>query len=161
MEIEKKFLIESDIEKFLQNLPCKEIFQYYINIEDNEERYRKKDDKFFHTIKRATSNYLIREEFEIECSKAEFENNKDRMIGNMIHKLRYNFDLDEGLVAEIDVFKEQLEGLVLVEVEFKTEEQAVNFTPLSFFGKDVTDDKKYKNKNLIFLSYINKNLLKI
>ena len=161
MEIEKKFLIESDIEKFLQNLPFKEIFQYYINIEDNEERYRKKDDKFFHTIKRATYNYLVREEFEIECSKAEFENNKDRMIGNMIHKLRYNFDLDEGLVAEIDVFKEQLEGLVLVEVEFKTEEQAVNFTPPSFFGKDLTDDKKYKNKNLIFLSYINKNLLKI
>ena len=41
-----------------------------------------------------------------------------------------------------------LKSLVLVEVEFFTTEQADNFKPTDWFGREVTVDKRYKNKSL-------------
>jgi adenylate cyclase len=38
--------------------------------------------------------------------------------------------------------------MLSVEVEFKTEEESDQFVIPNWFGKEVTDDEKYKNKNL-------------
>ena len=52
----------------------------------------------------------------------------------------------DGLVAEIDDFEDR--KLVLVEVEFTSEQQARAFVAPWWFGRDVTDDPAYKNRNL-------------
>lgn len=57
--------------------------------------------------------------------------------------------LADGLQAEIDIFAPPLDGLILTEVEFDTEEAAQKFTPPHWFGEDVTFDPQYKNVNLI------------
>ena len=71
--------------------------------------------------------------------------NKTR--GKRIQKTRYLMRLGE-LVVEIDVFHNRFEGLNLAEVEFKSREQAECFVPPKWFGREVTDDAHYSNRNL-------------
>ncbi len=47
---------------------------------------------------------------------------------------------------EADVFEGDLAPLCLVEVEFTSEKDAKGYTPRAWFGADVTEDKRYKNK---------------
>ena len=70
----------------------------------------------------------------------------------MIIKNRYNIKLDNELTAELDVFDNQLNGLILVEVEFEKEEDIINFVKPDWFGKDVSKNKKYRNSFLSTIS---------
>lgn len=149
MEIERKFLIDknkaNEIIKKAQNKS--EIEQFYVKFGDEEERFRKRDSKFFHTIKRKIDNGLKREEIESEITKEEYETNLIDRIGQFVRKTRYEvvfFDL----VFEIDFYKESLQGLCVCEIEFKSESQAKSFVPPSFLGREITDDIKYKNQML-------------
>lgn len=72
----------------------------------------------------------------------------------MIIKNRYNIKLDNELTAELDVFDNQLNGLILVEVEFEKEEDIINFVKPDWFGKDVSKNKKYRNSFLSTISSI-------
>ena len=49
---------------------------------------------------------------------------------------------------EIDIFLGALYGLKICEVEFSTEEEAKSFVPPVWFGAEVTNDSRFKNKNL-------------
>lgn len=48
----------------------------------------------------------------------------------------------------VDEFSGALAGLFLCEVEFSDEAQAGAFVPPQWFGADVTEDGRYKNKSL-------------
>ena len=72
----------------------------------------------------------------------------------MIIKNRYNIKLDNELTAELDVFDNQLNGLILVEVEIEKEEDIINFVKPDWFGKDVSKNKKYRNSFLSTISSI-------
>ena len=50
--------------------------------------------------------------------------------------------------VELDIYCGDLTGLITAEVEFDTLEQQVNFVPPSWFGEDVTENERYKNRNL-------------
>ena len=56
--------------------------------------------------------------------------------------------LDEILTIELDVFEGDLAPLILAEVEFPSEEMAMDFVPPEWFGEDVTFSTKYHNSNL-------------
>lgn len=45
----------------------------------------------------------------------------------------------------VDEFQDELSGLALIEVEFKTKEASKAFIPPEWFGKEVTGDPQYKN----------------
>ena len=63
-----------------------------------------------------------------------------------ISKVRYDIILgQEGHILEVDVFKGRHEGLVVGEVEFKSEEDFTNFKTPVFAIKEVTDDKRFSN----------------
>ena len=68
--------------------------------------------------------------------------------GRLIQKKRFMIPLDEHLTAELDIFEGDLAPLVLAEVEFSTEEEALSFLPPDWFGEDVTFSGKYHNSNL-------------
>lgn len=59
--------------------------------------------------------------------------------GKRVEKIRYYYPF-EGVKYEIDVFQGDLTGLVLIDVEFETEEEKRSFTPPSFCGADVTQE---------------------
>lgn len=149
MEIERKFLLNEYVkQEMLSNqLQSHRLLQYYVQVGEDEERYRQQDNLYFHTIKRRIDGGLQREEIESECSKEDFETNKYRIVGNMIEKNRYVFPYGKHKI-EIDIYKGSLEGLIIGEVEFQTKDEADSFLTPVFFGVEVTLDKRYKNQCL-------------
>ena len=155
LEIERKFLLKnSQILDFLKEAGVVfkhlEISQFYTKITQNEEiRFRSEEGKFIKTIK--VGKDLIREENEEFCEKAEFKKALKNRIGRVITKDRYIFRLNNN-PCNIDVFKDDLNGLCTFEIEFADENEAVYFKLPAFLEQfcqaDVTCDKRYKNKFL-------------
>ncbi|MCG4808359.1 hypothetical protein L0P46_10845, partial [Collinsella aerofaciens] len=52
------------------------------------------------------------------------------------------------LTFELDVFEGAYQGLILAEVEFASEEDAVAFTPPEWCARDVTWSGEYQNSRL-------------
>lgn len=153
MEIERKFVLkDATVLRSLYNnkvtIYKSNITQFYTEITKNSEiRYRNKDDIYYLTNKIGSS--LEREEFEVVVSKNEYKLAKPKRISSLIEKQRYEFTLD-GIKHSIDVYQGKLSGLFIMEIDFDTKEQALNFTVNSCFENiiEVTDDERYKNKNL-------------
>ena len=142
MEIERKYLVARipfDLDKY----PKKELVQGYIS-SNPVLRLRRSTDSYIFTFKNGES-MLEREEFESPLTKKQFEGLWELVSGSTIEKTRYNIPIDNGLIAELDVYYGRLCGLITVEVEFTSVEQANAFTPLDWFGKDVTNDIRYTN----------------
>jgi CYTH domain-containing protein len=147
MEIERKFLVRQEALPELGNGTA--IVQGYLAIEadGNEVRIRRKGDAYFLTVKSGDTGMT---RAEAECSIAErmFQELWPLAAARSVEKTRHELTLSDGLVAELDVFSGNNAGLLLVEVEFADEQSALGFTPPAWFGEDVTDQSKYKNKNL-------------
>jgi len=144
MEIERKFLVSS--------LPpggfeFDDIVQTYVfsGTQGEEFRVRRKAALCYLTIK--TDGTIAREEVELEITEADFNRLKAVASGGTVEKRRTKISYG-GVVIELDVFGGKLRGLMLAEVEFADEAVAARFRPPSWFGREVTDDARYKNKNL-------------
>lgn len=147
MEIERKFLVNDKINLMdLSKYEKEEITQYYL-FKNPEMRIRKCGEKFYVTYKGAGD--LQRIEQETDVSPVFFEKFKDYCKGQVIYKTRYKIPLANSLVAEVDFYHSYLKGLRIVEIEFDSVEQANAFKDFpDFFGEEVTNNPKYKNKNL-------------
>lgn len=65
-----------------------------------------------------------------------------------IIKIRREIEID-GLIYEHDVYlNDELNGLQIIEIEFRNEEESKNFIIPDWLGKEVTNDKNYKNQSL-------------
>lgn len=144
MEIERKFLC--DMPSFdLSSYEKTDIIQYYISTKPVI-RIRKTDSAFFLTIKSKGS--VSRQELEMEITKEEFDNLVSLTDKAPVSKTRYFIPIDNGLTAELDIYDNSLSGLITVEVEFESIENASSFNPPHWFGKDVSEDNRYKNASL-------------
>jgi CYTH domain-containing protein len=146
MEIERKFLVV-DMPATLKSMDGISIRQGYVDIADTdfELRLRQKGDRFYQTIKQGSG--LVRQEYEIEITRDQFQSLWPLTEDRRIQKIRYKLPVDD-FICELDIFEERLEGLHLVEVEFETVELSSAFTPPPWFGDEVTDDRRYKNRQL-------------
>ena len=54
----------------------------------------------------------------------------------------------EKYMIELDIFENELSPLIMAEVEFDSEEEALAFVPPAWFWEDVTNDKRYHNSNM-------------
>lgn len=146
MEIERKFLVKE--------MPCldgcekSEIVQGYISFTP-ETRIRKRDNKYYLTIK--GEGDVVREETEKEVTEKEGKELFSQVESKLIEKTRYLINIGK-YIAELDIYKSHLEGLVVVEVEFETEADANNFAPPLWFGEDISKNKEYRNKVLAYKS---------
>lgn len=146
IEIERKFLVK----KIPDNLDTYEridMTQGYLNTAPVV-RVRKENDDYVLTYK--GSGLLSHSEYNLPLNKEAFDHLLKKCDGIIISKSRYKIPLENNLIAELDIFKGDLDNLKLVEVEFKSVEEANNFTPPEWFGEDVTTDGRYHN------SYISK-----
>lgn len=146
VEIERKFLVEQPPDG-LDLHPCREIEQGYLAITaDVEVRLRRYGDQSFLTIKSSGNESRIEEEIEIGEDRfaALWPLTGDRRI----QKRRYAIPIDGGLTIELDVYHGRLAGLLTAEVEFESPADAERLTPPPWFGREVTDDPRYKNKRL-------------
>ncbi len=143
MEIERKFLTDG-FPYQLDRYKKLEITQGYVLFEPDI-RVRKENDRYFYTIK--SGNGLVREEVEKEIDETTYFFYMKNIKG-VVKKTRYLIPIDDNLIAEYDVYQDNLLGLRTVEVEFDSIEQAGNFNIPNWFGGEITGIKMYRNSNL-------------
>jgi hypothetical protein len=160
MEIERKFLVK-ELPKGLECCNKLEIEQGYIS-EKPTIRIRKADERYILTVKSKfgvcnnEGDPIVNNESETEITKKEYEALKEKLVCNTLRKTRYIIPLADGLVAELDVFKDRLCGLVFAEVEFPSVEEANRFNKPEWLGMDVSNDKRYRNSNIVKLNNYSK-----
>ena len=142
MEIERKFTVKElpDLSGYAFHI----MEQGYLNT-DPVVRVRKEDDTYYLTYK--GKGLLAREEYNLPLNEEAYYHLVEKSDGIIIRKKRYLIPYEKYTI-ELDVFEEPYEKLVIAEVEFDSEEEAVNFQPPIWFDEDVTMDRKYHNSNL-------------
>jgi adenylate cyclase len=144
VEVERKFLVPVPPE--LHGTESDRIEQGYLaSGEDDEVRLRRKGGQLLLTAKRGSG--LTRDEVEVELDREAFERLWPLTEGRRLSKRRHVLR-QEGLKIELDVYAGDLEGLVVAEVEFPSEEEANEFAPPGWFGEEVTEDHRYRNETL-------------
>ena len=152
-EIERKYLLKDSILSLLDtyDLPKHKIIQFYTTIKPNKGvRYRQMDDHYYKTIKYGKG--ASRDEEETEISEKIFQKKFKSRIKEPIRKNRYIFQYEEKEYA-IDVFKKDLKGIYILEIEFPTMEDFEQFKlpPIleAHVIKDVSFDESFKNKSMV------------
>ncbi len=144
MEIERKYLVDK-LPGHIEDYPCRIISQGYLNI-NPVVRIRRDNEKYELTYK--SKGFMARQEYNLPLTREAYEHLLTKIDGRLIEKRRYMIPLEHVLTAELDVFEGTLAPLILVEVEFSSEEEANSFVPPSWFGEDVTFSGKYHNSSL-------------
>jgi CYTH domain-containing protein len=145
-EIERKFLV-AELPDDLGRHPAESIEQGYIAIEGPVEvRLRRRAGRALLTVKAGAGRVRVEEEFEID--ERRFGSLWPLSDGRRVAKTRHLIPGDGGLTIELDVYTGDLEGLVVVEVEFESEAESDDFDPPDWFGPEVTDDRRYANRAL-------------
>lgn len=142
VETERKFLVKGNSWRNGQGI---RICQGYLN-RDKERtvRVRLSGEKAFLTIKGMNSG-ATRAEYEYEIPVSHAEELLKICDGPILEKNRYALDYN-GLIWEVDEFLGENEGLVVAEVELKSEDQPFNCP--EWIGQEVTADPRYYNSNL-------------
>lgn len=156
-EIERKFLVSKENLPDLSKMGYMDLSQGYIQDTGcNSYVYRLRHilhmssdgyslgEQYFQTIKGL--GLKVREEYEIELLKYQYHKLWPLCKNISIHKYRYEIKLEGfGHEAYLDIYKNDIEGLITVEVEFNNELECDNFFPPSWFGREVTHEKEYTN----------------
>lgn len=146
MEIERKFLIDKIPDSIdLSSLKCRRIEQGYLCTEPVV-RVRRDNDDYYLTYK--SKGLMAREEYNLPLNEAAYNTLIKKADGNIITKTRYEIPEKNNLTIELDIFEGKFSGLLLAEVEFSSEAEALAYTPPAWFGKDVTKDASYHNSNM-------------
>ena len=146
LEIEHKYLVTNNNFKEYA-ISHKHILQGYLS-RDKERtiRIRISDNSAFITIKgRNLGDTRMEYEYPIPLEEAKSILNT-LCIKPIIEKYRYIVNY-AGNSWEIDEFKGALQGLVIAEIEIPSSEYNYDIPP--FIGKNVTNDPRYYNSNLI------------
>lgn len=145
-EIERKYLVNSEVYRELAQKKLL-IKQGYICVSnDNNVRVRITDDKAYITIKgKSTDDGLSRVEWEKEIKIDEAKELFELCGNRIVEKYRYLVDY-AGKVIEIDEFIGENEGLILAEVEL--EDVSEEFKKPNWLDIEVTNIAKYYNSYL-------------
>ncbi len=147
LEIERKFLVRNEDYK-RQASSSSRIQQGYIcSSHGRTVRVRIRDNRGYLTIKGPSGeNGLARYEFEKEITLDEAQQLMKLCEPGVIDKTRFLVKSGEH-TFEVDEFYGENEGLVMAEVELKSEDEA--FVKPDFIGREVTGDRRYYNSHLL------------
>ncbi len=146
IEIEHKYLVVNDTYK-TNIVNTLHICQGYLS-KDKERtvRIRIADKNAFITIK-GKNQGDTRSEFEYSIPFEDAHNLLNNFcLQPLLEKFRHIVNYN-GELWEIDEFKGALEGLIIAEIEIPYSEYKYDIPP--FVGKDVTNDIRYYNSNLL------------
>jgi adenylate cyclase len=154
VELEKTYLAKY-LPKDLAKFPHGEVIDIYMPAEAAHPvlRLRKKGDSYELTKKEPIDESDSSEQTEntIKLTKAEFDS-LAMIHGKRVRKIRYDYPY-KGVNAEVTVFQDDLEGLVLVDVEFKDSKDKAAFEMPEFCLADVTDDETFAGGMLCGKTY--------
>jgi CYTH domain-containing protein len=139
IELERTYLAK-ELPVDLHAHPRKEMLDIYVPDGTGHAtlRVRKNGDRHEITRKKPhPTNPTEMTEETIPLTATEFQS-LAQMTGLRVHKTRYQYPYN-GQICEIDVFRDTLSGLVLVDFEFKTQNEMKQFTKPPFCLAEVTD----------------------
>jgi CYTH domain-containing protein len=147
-EIERKFLVRGW--EWKPAVPGKTIRQGYLCLDpDRSVRIRLVEERAFLTIKGASKG-ATRLEFEYPVPTDDARQLLSMCQLGLIEKTRYKIE-DAGRTWDVDEFHGLNDGLILAEVELESEQCSVEIPP--WVGKEVTDDPRYFNLQLVLNPY--------
>lgn len=153
-EIERKFLLKGD---FPKSTNYEEIIQGYIprgndstvriRIASLYANERLKGETACITIKSKTEG-ISRDEYEYKIPIEEAQEMLNNMCEGIIEKTRYTYSNKDTKfqIWEIDVFKGDNEGLIVAEIELRS--QFEQYKKPIWIGEEVSFDKRYFNASL-------------
>lgn len=143
LEIERKFLVA--VEPDLATATSAAVRQGYVTRPSDSVsvRLRQTGDTFLLTVK--SGHGLVRQENESWIELGLFKTIWPATEGRRVEKTRWTGALPGGENFEYDVFEGAHAPLRLVEVEFDSREAAEDFSPPSWFGREVTGERSYSN----------------
>ncbi len=151
-EIERKFLVKGAF-KAIAISNARIVQGYLSSVPERTVRVRTKGDKGYLTIKGAPSHAGIsRYEWEREIPVGEARELLSLCEPGVIDKVRYLVKAGKH-TYEVDEFGGENKGLILAELELKTEDE--NYEKPDWLGEEVTGQAKYYNSNLIRCPYSN------
>lgn len=133
-KIRQGYFLPQDLEKVCTELGHTPSFKI------GETRLRQQGLEFYLTFK--GDGTLQRNEEEFPITQGFFQKYWPLTEGRRVEKTRISTPY-RNYTAEIDIYQDR--DLIIAEVEVPTLEEAEKLAPL---GKDITEDKRYKNKNL-------------
>ena len=145
-EIEYKYLVNKELWAKLEKSEPELIVQGFLSkTKDLVIRIRIKGKKGYLTIKGKTIG-VTRTEFEYEIPLSDAKEIISQFTDKHIRKYRYEIVVGSH-TWEIDEFQENLKGLILAEVELKSEEEIYEIP--NWVTEDVSLDSNYYNSVLI------------
>ncbi len=144
-EIERKFLVKNhDFKKIERGVLIRQGFLSTAN--ERVVRIRIKESQAYLTVK-GISIGASRTEFEYEIPLKDAEIMISELCEKpVIEKYRYCIKTNDFL-WEVDEFKGENEGLIIAEIELRSEDQPFDIP--EWVGEEVTGDPRYYNSNLI------------
>jgi adenylate cyclase len=151
-EIERKFLVNGEF-KTLASKQTRITQGYLSSVPERTVRVRIKGDKGFITIKGiGNASGASRYEWEKEIPVNEVEELLKICEPGVIDKTRYLVKNGDH-VFEVDEFYGDNEGLIVAELELKSEDES--FSKPDWLGEEVTGDARYFNSMLMKNPYKN------
>lgn len=145
-EIERKFLVRGEDFKRMARSASRISQGYICSGNGRTVRIRIRDEKGYLTIKGPSDQAgLSRYEFEQEIALSDAFDLLKICEPGVIDKTRYLVDYREH-TFEVDEFYGDNAGLLLAEVELKSEDEA--FERPDFLGREVTGDRRFYNAHM-------------
>lgn len=144
MEIERKYLITPDqLKKLVADTSAfVQETRYYLYCEsDNEIRFTQREEDSFtldrmELLQDQTDEYFVRKKERIVIPQAEFET-LVALVKDQLPVERLHFKLNDQI--ELKVYQGRHEGLIRVEVEFNSIEEANNYQPEFEYVAEITN----------------------
>lgn len=152
LEIERKFIVTGVPNDVVVDKEY-HILQNYLAVGNEEVRIRARLEKgvFDYTLTFKSGGDLVRTEVCNVIERKTYYQLLGLIPEDSIEKTRQVFEYN-GHTLELDTFENKIMQSTLshkiVEIEFASVEDANNFVPPDWFGEEVTNDPRYKNKNI-------------
>lgn len=145
LEVERKFLLE-ELPDWLGECDSDEIRQGYVALDgDTEVRIRKHGPDCSLTVK--SGGGLVRVEVDVDIDAERFEALWPLTAGRRVSKRRHRVPTGRHQF-DVDVYDDELAGLAVAEVEFRSVGESEGFAAPAWLGVEVTADDRYKNRAL-------------
>ncbi len=154
IEIERKFLVVSELWQKLEKPAGEYLIQGYLGIDVHKTiRVRVAGSKAFMAVKGKAIN-ITRQEYEFEIPLKIASELIKNFAETIIEKLRHII-IYRGKTWEVDEFLGDNEGLLIAEIELNSEDE--RFQLPEWIGREVSHDTRYFNSNLSKYPYKNWN----
>lgn len=145
-KIERKFLVKEMPD--ISHLEPFHYERYILTSEAGEKRIQKVGERYELEELEASSD-LTRHSNKKTITKDEFKRLKQKSVASI---KRDSYQISRNPNISIKVYQDVHKGLVRTEVEFKSEDEARNFKPLDWMGKEITTSPLGRDAKLVKLS---------